>query len=225
MTVYYRMCGIPSTNPSPILQEDKFKLNELCLKSFITAYASVKPKMVFLCDYCGNEYYDLIKTVPFDTESHFTSIGINHTCLMQYDLAREEEDIILFQECDYLYRPDTGEQMVEAIESLGLVSPYNHLNFYLDETIHSKQTTLSLVSNHIYRSVERNTMTFGVRPDILRDHFDIFEKYGYLDNEVWKDLRDQGHTLYVPIPSIATHMVKDYLAPQVDWSQIWNTLL
>lgn len=225
MIVYYRMCGIPSTNPSPILQEDKFKLNELCLKSFITAYASVKPKIVFLCDYCGDEYHELIETVPFNTESHFTSIGINHTCLMQYDLARKQDDLILFQECDYLYRPNTGEQMVEAIESLGIVSPYNHLNFYLDKTIHSSEATLKLVGNQIYRSVERNTMTFGLRPDILRDHFDIFEKYGYLDNDVWRDLGDQGHPLFVPIPSIATHMVKDYLAPQVDWSQIWNTLL
>lgn len=225
MFVVYRMCGIPSSNPSPILQENKYLLNEMCLKSFIRAYASVKPKIVFLCDYCTDEYNDLIKAVPFDSESHFTSIGINHTALMAYDLAREQDDIILFQECDYVYRPNTGEQMVEAISNLGLVSPYNHRNFYLDRSIHSKSCELEMIGNEIYRSVERNTMTFGLTSDILRDHFDIFEKYGYLDNEVWHDLRDQGHKLYVPVHSIATHMVEDYLAPGVEWEKIWSTLL
>lgn len=225
MTVYYRLCGIPSSNPSPILQEDKYKLNELCLKSFINAYSAVNPKMVFLCDYCGDEYKELLKTVPFEYESHFTTIGINHTCLMQYDLARGVDDIILFQECDYLYRPNTGQQMLTAVEELGLVSPYNHLNFYQDRSIHSEFAELKLVDNQVYRSVERNTMSFGLTPEILRDHFDIFERYGYLDNQVWHDLSDMGHKLYVPIPSIATHMVKDYLAPQVNWEELWTSLL
>lgn len=224
MIVYYRMCGIPSTNPSPYLQDNKFKLNELCLKSFINAYSAVNPKVVFLCDYCSEEYKELLKIVPFEYEAHFMSLGINHTCLMQYDLAQEVDDIILFQECDYLYRDNTGKQMVEAIEHLGIVSPYNHLNFYLDRSIHSNMCQVELVGGEIYRSVERNTMTFGVTSDIFKDHYETFERYGYLDNQVWLDLNDLGHKLFVPIPSIATHMVKDYLAPQVDWSEIWKSL-
>jgi hypothetical protein len=224
MIVYYRMCGIPSTNPSPYLQEDKFKLNKLCLDSFVQAYASIRPKIVFLCDYCGDEYKELLETVPFEYESTFTTIGINHTCLLQYDLAREQDDLILFQECDYLYLPDTGQRMVEAITQLGMVSPYNHRNFYMDQSIHSKTCELELVNNHIWRSVERNTMTFGIRPDVFKSNFTTFEKYGYLDNDVWHDLRASGQPLYVPIPSIATHMVKDYLAPGIEWEDLWTQL-
>jgi len=40
---------------------------------------------------------------------------------------------------------------------------------------------------------------------------------------VWRDLEFAGYRLYVPIPSFATHLVKDYLAPGVDWEEIWQS--
>lgn len=226
MTVFYRLCDIPSTNPSPILQENKFKLNELCLRSFVLAFRDVKPKVVFICDYCPETYRKLINDlVPFEKEIHFTSLGINGSCLMQYDLAeKEEDDVFLFQECDYLYRPSVGNQTYDAIKNFGLFSPYDHLNFYLDRNIHSPMVMLKLFNNQHYRTVERNTMTFGMTKKAFEDNKEILKKWGYLDNEVWSEMRDNGYELWVPVPSFATHMVKDFMAPCVPWQTIWKIL-
>jgi len=225
MIVYYRLCSIPSTNPSPILQEDKFQLNKLCLKSFVKAFEDVNPEVVFLADFCGEREEEMVKQVcPFKHSFIPTNIGINETCLMQYEMALQqtEHKEILFQECDYLYIPGSGKTVLKAIQELGLVSPYDHLNFYRDKSIHSETCDIRLVGPKHWRTVERNTMTFGITKEIFDKNYEIFKNYGYLDNEVWKDLKAAGHALWVPIPSIATHMVKDWLAPSINWKKLWE---
>src|SRR6185437_11864781 len=138
MTVCYRMCGIPSTNPSPIYQEDKFKLNQLCLRSFVQAFREINPNMVFLNDFCDGRYNEMIdRIIPFDKEIYSSEIGINATALKQYELAEKvNDDVILFQECDYLYRPGVGRKLEAAIREFGLVSPYDHPDFYTRYDIH-----------------------------------------------------------------------------------------
>lgn len=227
MTVFYRLCNIKSENSkkSPILSDNLFELNKLCLKSFVEAFKEVNPIMIFICDYCPiAEYSALIKeVVPFKKETHFTELGINGTCLMQYELARECDDTVLFQECDYLYVPGTGKTLLKAIETFGLVSPYDHLNFYKDRSIHSNKCEIELLDNTHFRMAERNTMTFGMTQQALQDNYDSLKRWGYLDNEVWKEMRVKGYKLWVPIPSFATHMVEGYLAPSIDWKTLWLT--
>lgn len=221
------MCGLKSTNPSPIFQEDKFRLNKLCLKSFVEAFKTVKPTMHFIADFCGKEYEEMIKEiVPFEMKMEFTDLGINGTCLRQYELAKESTDeTILFQECDYIYRPDTGKQMEEAIKHFGLISPYDHPDFYLRWDIHEHKSRIELFSNLHYRTAARNTMTFGMSREGFVQNYEILKAHGYLDGPVWKDMRDNFYPLWTPIPSFATHMAKDYLAPSVDWESIWETLI
>jgi hypothetical protein len=219
MIVYYRLCGIPSTNPSPIYQEDKKKLNELCLRSFVGAYDDIKPKTIFLCDYCSPDYAHLIESVvPFKKEIIFSESGINGTAVKQFMMAEEAKDeIILFQECDYIYQPSIGKKMEKAVRELEMVSPYDHPDHYKDEGFKIK-----MVGDTHYRSADNNTMTFGIRGDVFRDHADIFKEYGYLDHENWEEMLILGHTLWIPVPSFATHMVKNYMAPSVDWKKEWS---
>lgn len=226
MKVIYRMCGIPSTNPSPILQEDKFKLNKLCLRSFERAFIDVCPDTHFLLDHCDDRYEEMIdKEIGWGYSIERTELGINGTMLRAYELASTYDDFVLFQECDYLYHTLSGVLMLSAMNELGIVSPYDHLNFYQDKSIHSPTCDIALVNNYHYRSVERNTMTWGCHSDIIKNNLDIFMKYGYLDDEVWKELLYAGHKLWVPVPSLATHMVKDYLAPGIDWEAVWQKYL
>jgi len=229
MIVYYRLCSIPSTNPSPILQDDKFELNKLCLKSFVRAFKDVNPEVVFLADFCGEREAEMVKQiVPFKHSFIPTAIGINETCLMQYEMALKqiEHEEILFLECDYLWNPAVEVQkLVDAIKELGLVSPYDHPNFYKDRSLHSNKCQIELVSNYHFRSTERNTMTFGLRKAILQDNIDLFNEFGYLDGQVWYDLLERGYPLWTPIKTMATHMVVDNLSPSIDWEAQWKTLL
>lgn len=228
MLTIYRLTDIPSTNVSPIYQEHKYALNSLCLKSFVHAFADVKPDMHFLCDYCPEEYREMISLIvpkSWNTEIEFTNIGINETMMRSYEIARDENDIVLFQECDYLYRPNSGQLLLDGVKEFGLVSPYDHLNFYKDKSIHSENVTLRLVGDTHWRTTERNTMTFAVTPEAYHSGYEIFKKYGYLDSDVWHENRAIGNQLWVPIPSIATHMVKDWMAPSVEWYKIIEDII
>lgn len=226
MITYYRLSNVPSTNPPPIYEADKFRLNQLCLRSFVQAYSDVKPRMHFIADYCGREYEDLIKKeVPFEYEIEFTELGINGTALRQYELAKTvDASTILFQECDYIYNGIVGQKMVNAIEKFNLVSPYDHPDFYVKYDIHDTENKIELLDDTHYRSARRNTMTFGITKQAFLDSYVYFMKYGYLDNEVWDDIFKIGYKMHVPIPSFATHMYKEGLAPSVDWEDIWKTL-
>lgn len=229
MLVFYRLCNIksPFSAKPPIFKDDYFKLNEICLKSFCLAFGDIKPKVIFICDNCPEkEYRELLKIVPFEKEIMFTNIGINDTCLLQYDLAKNEKDnTILFAECDYLWRPLMGNQLQKAIDRYGLVSPYDHRNFYIDRSIHSMNCKIDLIDEQHYRTTERNTMTFGMTRDAFNKQFDILKKWGYLDADVWHEMRKNGNELWVPIPSMATHMVKEFLSPGLDWKRLWNQLI
>lgn len=219
MLTVYRLCGIPSTNPSPIYQEDKRKLNELCLKSFVAAFRDVKPYVHFLMDYCDASYVDMLEElVPFEFDFEMTNLGINGTALRAYEVAEEsDEDLILFQECDYIYRPSVGRQMVNAIKHFKLLSPYDHPDFYTRYDIHPRETELEIFENAHYRRSKRNTMTFGMTREAFNNTKQILNKYGYLDNDVWIELATHGYKLWTPIPGFATHSVKDYMSPAIPW--------
>ncbi len=226
MIVYYRLCDIKSelSQKSPILSDNLYELNKLCLKSFVEAFKDVENlKVVFICDYCPEKKYKrMIEAyVPFRKDIYFTQRGINETCLLQYVMAKEVEGTILFQECDYLYRPNTGVLLEKAINHFGLVSPYDHRNYYIDRSIHSKKCEIELFDNHHFRTTERNTMTFGMTSEVFRKNYESLVRWGYLDGDVWKELKVNGSTLWVPIPSMATHMVKDFMAPGVAWEELY----
>lgn len=217
----YRITSIPSTNPPPILEDDKDALNEFCLDSFLKAFRDIKPEITFLADHCSPETIRMIKkSVRWDHKIIKSKMGINQAMLTSYEIASSLQGPVLFQECDYLYdysNGPIGAVFEEAVNRLGWVSPYDHLNFYKDKSIHSSSCEIELIANRHFRTTERNTMTWATSAHNIRFHRSILDRYGYLDSDVWRELRDQGEKLWVPIPSFSTHMVKDYMAPGVDW--------
>lgn len=222
MITYYRITSIPSTNPSPIYQEDKDKLNELCLKSYVDAFKEIKPKTVFICDNCSDETMEMIyKVCKFPKEVLKTNLGQNGTSLKQYELAREQDDDIYFAESDYIYQENAGIEFLKGLKEFGLVSPYDHPDHYKTSYI----PKIKVIDNHHWRSAENNTMTWAIKNSIFKKCYDILYKYGYLDHDVWDDLRGKGHELYVPIPSLATHSVISCPAPTINWEQIWQKYL
>lgn len=223
MKVIYRITGISSSNPSPIYWDNKLELNRVCLKSFVAGFNDIKPEVIFLLDNAGAEHEQMIDdTCTFDYEIHRSNMGINETMIRSYEIAAQMDDFVLFEECDYLYRPKIGKLFYNALQNLSLVSPYDHRNFYLDKSIHSDTVRLKLVNNHHFRTTERNTMTWGTHASIVKENLDFLIKHGYLDVGVWEDFRFAGYPLWVPIPSMATHMITDYLAPGENWEALWK---
>lgn len=221
MQVIYRITDIPSSNPSPIFQEDKVTLNKRCLASFMRGFADIRPKVIFLADHVSEIKY--LDEFPWEHEVIRTEDGQNQAMLNSYEIASKLEDYVLFQECDYFYRPNIGKTYLQAMKELGVVSPYDHPNFYHVRELHKEECKIKLVDDHHFRTCERNTMTWGCHSNIIKENLDILNHHGYLDGQVWYDLLERGYPLWTPIPSMATHMVKDCLAPGIDWKELWKT--
>lgn len=216
MKVYYRLCGLPSTNPSPIYQDDKIALNNMCFASFVKGLLP-DTSIHVIADHIGESDCKTILSMWDNVTIEYTRLGINETCLHQYELAKDcgDDEIILFQECDYYYFR-SASILANATARLGLCSPYDHLNFYIDRNLHSEYCRVQLVNDNHWRTAERNTMTFAVRGNVFKKHYEIFKKWGYLDGDVWYDLANAGQPLWTPIPTIATHMVKNFISPTIE---------
>lgn len=222
MQVIYRITDIPSSNPSPIYQEDKVKLNKLCLLSFINGFKDIKPKVIFLADHMGDVSY--LEKYPWEYEVIRTEDGQNKAMLNSYEIAAKLEDCVLFNEADHLWLPNSGAIMLQAIKELGLVSGYDHPDFYTRFDIHPRTTEIVVSGNHHFRKSARNVMSWGCHSSLVKENLDILNHHGYLDEGVWSDLRERGHQLYTAIPALSTHMVKDYLAPGINWKELWSSI-
>jgi len=224
MTVLYRITSIPSSNPSPIFQDNKDTLNMQCLASFMGAFAEIRPKVTFIADHVSDNMLKMLEDFPWEGSTVIkTDIGQNATMLMSYEIASKLEDYVLFQESDYWYRPNIGATYLQAMKELGIVSPYDHPNFYHNKELHKEECRIKLVDNHHFRTCERNTMTWGCHSNIIKENLDILNHHGYLDGQVWYDLLERGYPLWTPIMSFATHMVESCLAPGVSWEELWKT--
>jgi hypothetical protein len=182
--------------------------------------------MVFICDFCPENYREMIeKLCPFEKDIHFTTLGQNGTSLFQYELAKSEysnDDNFLFQECDYIWRVGAAKIFMDAVKQLGLVSPYDHPDFYTRYDIQQKESEITLVNETHFRTAKRNTMTFGMSKEAFDKSYDVLMKHGYLDGPVWDDLRSRGYKMWVPIPGMATHMVRGMLSPGIPWKMLWG---
>lgn len=215
MVVYYRMCSIksPLSKPAPI--QDVFKLTKVCFYSFIEAFKKVSLTVVFLLDYCPQEYVDLIEqTCPFEYEIRQHTLGINETCLLQYRLyEKSNEDKVLFQEYDYLWLPNTGKDLVSALGGFDFVTPYNHPDKYTKEI----EPYVKAVGGRYWKQTESTTATFATTRALFDKYKDKFYKYGYLDHERWLEIGRNGGRLFSPLPTLATHMVSEFMVPDVNW--------
>ena len=187
-------------------------------------FRDVRPKVTFIADHASREMIKTLEEFPWEGSSVIkTSIGQNETMVLSYELASELEDYVVFQESDYYYRNDIGSTYLEAMKALGIVSPYDHPNFYHAREYHKEECRIKLVDNHHFRTCERNTMTWGCHTNIIKENLDMLKGHGYLDGQVWYDLLEKGYPLWTPIPSFATHMVESCLSPGIDWKEKWET--
>lgn len=217
MIVFYRMCAIPSTSEPPIYTDNKLKFNEICLRSFIDAYKEIKPKMVFINDYCDADHIAMInKVCPFEKEMKNTQIGINESCLLQYKLFEEQkDDVVLFQECDYLHVRPLTKKMIEELQ---FVTSYDHPDKYDKEL----SPPVRVVDKYHFKQTSSTTSTFATTRRAFEGYKDLFYKYGYIDKERWEEINKMGGILWSPIPALATHMLKNWLSPFINWEEIWK---
>jgi hypothetical protein len=211
---------------------DKINLARLCLRSFVDAFSSVGPTVNYILDNCGGEWDQMIKEVypgniiHLDREDKTPPMGYDHTSYYkQLDLAKDVHDYVLFQEDDYIYLPNSGKKLFDAMKALEFVSPYDHLEFYT-RTVgqHQPPFDIKLVGEQHWRTIDFCTMTWGCHSDRLLDYWDQLHLHGCWDKDTWVEMGKRGAKLWTPIPSLATHCHRDFMAPSIDWEERMNVL-
>ena len=148
--------------------------------------------------------------------------------------AKDEPDdeIILFQEDDYLYIPDANpeEKIIEVLQYADYATGYLHPDKFWDpsrggnpytpmENV-SEPTQVIKTSNHFWMLTNSTTNTFATTAKTIKRDLDIWmwgteDLINTKDFSIFIKLRDRGRTLVQPIPSLATHCLRGFEAPTV----------
>ena len=134
LAVAYRIYPKVSSHLPPIFTTDKYKLAELCLKSFKKSLTGLKVKMWVLLDNCPPAYEKLF-TDLWPAEDlilvRFPGVGDATTFRNQVKILMEQTDAetVYLAEDDYFYLPDQFHLAVNFLKQnpeADFLSPYNH---------------------------------------------------------------------------------------------------
>lgn len=149
-------------------------------------------------------------------------------------------DLVVFQEDDYLFTESALVKLIEVASIVGDVdyfTLYDHPDRYIrtdDKGL--SRTRIYWAGDHHWRIVESTCMSFASRFHIILQDMWIhrlFSKMQYpRDRKMWYCVQGLGvfawkwtkHRLISPIRSLSTHMESEFLAPGIDWAQELDTL-
>jgi hypothetical protein len=263
LAIAYRIYPGVSKVP-PVHSDDKYKLSELCLKSFRDSLADIDYKIWAILDNCPPEYIDLFKKY-FDKDRleiiEEPGVGNPVTFRKQVEilLNQTHSDNCYFAEDDYFYIENTFPEMIEFLnssDSVDFVTPYDHPDYY-HHPIHKRQCETRYSRNRYWRTAPTTCMTFLTKKQVLMQAQSILLSYSKknYDTSMWMSITKSrvfdpsfyfsainnkfhariaakmwihGTTqhlfgkkfkLWSPLPSIATHMESNYLAPTINWNK------
>lgn len=262
VVIAYRIYPKFSRNTYKLEGWDKYKLSEVCLKSFLRCLSGVNFKFYAILDGCPEEYNSLF--ADFIPSEHleiiqFPGMGNKATFTEQIRvlLTQNDSETVYFAEDDYLYLENGFCDMLEVIKrkDVDFVTPYDHPDYYQTKSDLEKPEYLVNLHNYKceaifekrhWRTVSSTCCTFLTTKSTLgktSQHFKLYSKLS--DYGMWLTLTKlrrphysklwtimmytfasrylfacQSFKLWSPIPSIATHMAHQYLAPGIDWQAL-----
>jgi hypothetical protein len=200
IAVCYRIYPKVSKIP-PVFADDKYKLSELCLRSFVRSLNGIDAKIWVLLDNCPQIYFNLFEKYlkDFDYELlPLNGIGNAGTFGMQMEtlLNQKFSEYIYFAEDDYFYLKNAFYEMLTFMinnKNADFITPYDHLDSY-ERKIHDYKNLITFSGNRHWRTIGTTTMTFLTKKEILKSAFDVFKTYTRknYDASLWLSLTKQN---------------------------------
>lgn len=182
LSIAYRIYPGVSKIPA-IFKDDKFKLSELCLKSFCFALENVDYKVWAILDNCPNEYEKLFSdNIPVERLEiiKLPPTGNAGTFGIQLDILSKQNfsENVYFAEDDYFYLPGTFSEMLEFMSSSNadFVSPYDHPDYYTCE-LHKYSFETIRHSDRNWRTAGSTCMTFLTSKPTMQLTKKVLESY------------------------------------------------
>ena len=203
LAVAYRIYPGVSRSPA-FFSTDKFKLSEMCLRSFKGALGRLKVKIWALLDGCPPEYEELFRSTFLGSDLEIISldgIGNYATFSLQIDiLARQAEaPYVYFAEDDYFYLPDALQKMVAFMrehKDVDFVTPYDHPDSYYTSSRFERHLVRPY-GDRYWRTASSTCLTFLTsRQNLVRTQ-SAFRTYsrGNWDCPVWLSLTQKYELL------------------------------
>jgi hypothetical protein len=246
--------------------DNKYRLSEVCLRSFRESLGTLRVKIWALLDGCSDEYETLFRNCLGSDDLvilRFDRIGNRATFGKQIDILLEQRDadVVYFAEDDYFYLPGQFSGMLEFLtecSGVDFVAPYDHWDGYRLE-LHRTPEQIRFHTSHHWRTAASTCLTFLTRKKTLAKYEAVFRSYQRRQDDcalwltltkhrvfnplaLWRHLAGRfpgwrslvkawlygwpqvifgrRASLWTPIPSIATHLNRSLLSPNVDWSAL-----
>jgi hypothetical protein len=213
---------------------NKYRLAEICVKSFKQSLSGLRAKVWVLLDGCPPEYAELFTKYfhPDDLKlQHLSGIGNRATFLKQIEILLEQRDaeVVYFAEDDYLYLPGEFHSMVDfltAHEDAHFVTPYDHLDCYTLD-LHGSPKWLKVHGGKHWRTAASTCLTFLTRRDTLIRTQAVFRNYKRrsLDCSLWLSLTKCR--VFNPA-FFARHLFREPLFCKIvvkSWLYFWQQIL
>ena len=132
VAICYRI--YPKVSKDPVIfADDKFKLSELCLRSFRDSLGDLNFKMRVLLDNCPKEYEELFKKYFNEKDLELVNLnGVGNYATfgkqIDYLLEQNDSEYVYFAEDDYFYLPNTFIEMLDFMKSrndVHFISPFD----------------------------------------------------------------------------------------------------
>ena len=185
LAVAYRICPRVAEAASSLpCGDDKYRLSEICMKSFKDALKGLRVKIWALLDDCPPEYAGLF-TKYFDQEDvvliDLQGIGNQATFQRQLEilLAQQDAEVVYFAEDDYFYLSNQFRTLIEFLmqhDDVHFVTPYDHLDCYTMD-LHRQPKWLKVYGGRHWRTAASTCLTFLTTQDTLRKTQPVFQNY------------------------------------------------
>lgn len=223
MKIYYRV----SDAGYAFKQKPEYVTKTNCLRSFVKNFGDDGLNIIF--DNCKNETMTACMEIAPNAKVVGTSLGNAGSFLYSLDMALQlpDDEVVLFQEDDYLFRKGSRQALLEGLEIADLVTLYDHSDKYLQQNLRPEYILLSQ-SCH-WRTCASTTMTFASTVGTLRKCESSIRKWVSGahpdDHRMFCELNQQGYFLISALPAFATHGETAWLAPLIDWEKVMNESL
>lgn len=209
MKIFYRVSPYLSTNPNP-LGRDKKHIVYTCFKSFQKALTG--QEVTIIADNIPTDWYGLFKGYHVD-HSPAGNVQTFHRQLDHVLKLPNEEKVALVED-DYLWVPESFGLIERALDEIDLLSPYDHPGHYIEERFKHQAKRMVLIDNQTWRDAPSNTLTFATHAWLVKQSADMIKSMGVQDHKLFMSLEQD---MFVPVPSLATHLVEGLLAPNRTW--------
>lgn len=213
MKIFYRVSPFLSSHPNP-LGSDKKKIVYECFNSFKKNITD--QEVTIISDNVPTDWYELFRSFNV-LKSKTGNVATFHRQLEEVFKLDDEEKVFLVED-DYLWTKGSIEKIERALDYVDLVSPYDHPGHYIEERFKNEPKRMILIDTQTYREAPSNTLTFACRAKIIKNNVRVIKRFGINDHGMFQELQRLGTIMYVPVPSLATHLVEGLLAPNVEWN-------